>query len=63
METDVQGDLLLSDEIGSSNSESLEETYSELRYRFEAIAYSLIGNKEDGYIRISRRIPIDAQCH
>ena len=47
MDSDLQGGLLLSEAIGSTHSEALEEMYSELRHRFTAIAYSILGNKED----------------
>jgi RNA polymerase sigma-70 factor (ECF subfamily) len=47
MDTEVRGSLLLSDGAESCSSESLEKMYSELRHRFEAIAYSILGNKED----------------
>jgi len=47
MDSDLQGGLLLSEATGSTNSEALEEMYSELRHRFEAIAYSILGNRED----------------
>lgn len=47
MDTELQGNLLLGDRVGSFSSESLEKMYSELRHRFETIAYSILGNKED----------------
>lgn len=47
IDTEIRESLLLRDGIGSCSSESLEKMYSELRHRFEAIAYSILGNKED----------------
>ena len=47
MDAEVQGKPVLNDGLGSCSSESLEKMYSELRHRFEATAYLILGNKED----------------
>jgi RNA polymerase sigma-70 factor (ECF subfamily) len=47
MDTPIQEGSLPGDDVRSCSSESLEKMYSALRHRFEAIAYSILGNRED----------------